>query len=385
GGSGDRAGDRASRRVPRPPLAVPHVPPGTDAERAVAAEWEAVLGVDGIGLDDNFFDLGGDSMRAVLLGGRLRTAGVLDVPAAALLATPTIAGLLDRAGRGGAVGQEAFAPMLPMRAAGDLPPLFCVHPVSGVAWRYTGLLPHLDPRRPVYGLQALGLDGALPAADRAEDVIRDGLERIRAVQPHGPYHLLGWSFGGAVAHRLAAALEAAGEEVALLTMLDTPQPDAAALEGEAVEAQAAALVLRLAGLTMPAPATVDASLALLDSSRRDPEAVPGTLTREEAITVAKVVRNNLRIAPDLVPERLRADVLFISATEVADDEPEVAGGIADRAASWRPFTTGVFEEVPLACSHYALTDPGPIEVIAKAVEARLAGAGGGERAEVAAG
>jgi phthiocerol/phenolphthiocerol synthesis type-I polyketide synthase E len=380
-GPDDRGGDRASRRTPRPLLAVPHVPARTDVERAVATEWEAVLGIDGIGLDDNFFDLGGDSMRAVLLGGRLRTAGVLDVPAAALLATPTIAGLLDRTGRGDAIGQDAFAPILPLRAAGDLPPLFCVHPVSGVAWRYAGLLPHLDPRRPVHGLQALGLDGTRPA-DHAEDVIRDGLDRIRALQPHGPYHLLGWSFGGAVAHRLATALEDAGEEVALLAMLDTPQPDAAALEGDAVEAQAAALVLRLAGLTTtPAPATVDASLALLDSSHRDPEAVPGTLTRDEAIAVAKVVRNNLRIAPQLAPERLQGDVLFVSATEVDSDEPEVAGGAGDRAAAWRPFADGTFDEVTLACSHYALTDSGPIAAIAEAVEARLARFTGGLSAE----
>ncbi|MFF4594235.1 type I polyketide synthase [Amycolatopsis sp. NPDC001319] len=363
--------DTASRRTPRPALPVPHVPPGTDLERAVTAEWEAVLGVDGIGLDDNFFDLGGDSMRAVLLGGRMRNAGVLDVPAAALLATPTIAGLLDRTGRGGAVGQEAFAPVLPMREGGDLPPLFCVHPVSGVAWRYAGLLPNLDPRRPVYGLQALGLDGTRAAAADAGEVLRDALERIRELQPHGPYHLLGWSFGGAVAHRLATALEDAGEEVALLAMLDTPQPDVGALDGQAVEAQAAALVLRLAGLDVPAPATVDESLALLDSSHRDPDAVPGTLTRDEAIAVAKVVRNNLRIAPELVPDRLRGDVLFVSATEVGADEPEVAGGPADRAAAWRPFAGGVFEEVPLACSHYALTDSGPIARIAEALEAHL--------------
>lgn len=377
--SGEGSGERAAGtggRSPRPQLAIPHVAPRTEIERAVIGEWEAALGIDGIGVDDNFFDLGGDSMRAVLLGDRLRQAGVLDVPAAALLATPTVAGLLDRTGRGGATGREAFAPLLTLRTGSDLPPLFCVHPIGGVAWRYAGLLPHLDPRRPVYGLQALGLDGSRPLAADAAEVVRDCLERIRAVQPHGPYHLLGWSFGGAVAHRLATSLQSEGEELALLAMLDTPPMDAAAeLESGTVEAQAAALVLRLAGLTAPpeqAPATVAEALVLLDAAERDPSGVPGALSHDEAVAVARVVANNLRLTPGLLPARLHGDVLFVSATDVDPAEPVVPGERVDRSAWWRSYVDGVVEDVSLACSHYAMTDPGPIKTVARAVEAHLA-------------
>ena len=106
-----------------------------------------------------------------------------------------------------------------MADQGDRPPLFCVHPAGGLSWCYLGLT-RILPDQPLYGLQARGLESAEPLPASLEEMARDYLDQIRRIQPTGPYHILGWSVGGAIAHTMAAMLQADGEEVALLAMLD---------------------------------------------------------------------------------------------------------------------------------------------------------------------
>lgn len=364
--------------APRPRLTTEHVPPRDDREEAVARLWEETLGIGGIGVHDNFFDLGGDSMRAVLLAGRLRQAGVLDVPAAKLLAAPTVAGVLaaadgtgaDSAGR----APNALAPLLPLRAEGGAAPLFCVHPGAGVSWRYTGLLPHLGGDQPVYGIQAAGLDGTRPPAPDAAAMVAHYVDLVREVQPHGPYRLLGWSYGGFVAHAMACALQERGERVELLAMLDAPQPHGTAHDPEAVERQVASLLTRMAGL--PAgPGTVPPDVAsVLDridaAVTADPASSP--VTRAEAAAIAEVMRNNLRIAPQFVPGSYHGDVLFFSAAqEETADFPTDLAVMAGKADSWRPHVDGTLHDHRVPCGHYDMTEPEPIALIGAAVAKAL--------------
>jgi phthiocerol/phenolphthiocerol synthesis type-I polyketide synthase E len=373
-------------RKPRPYLGSEFTAPRTELERRVAALWEETLGIDGIGVDDNYFDLGGDSMRAVLLAGRLRSAATLDVPAAAFLTTPTISGLLARAARGGATGGEAMAPLLPLRADGDQRPLFCVHPGAGVAWRYTGLLPHLGPRQPVYGIQAYGLDGEHPPAADAKEMTDSYLALLRDVQPDGPYRLLGWSYGGFVAHAMATALQRQGEQVELLAMLDAPLTLGRPADERGTERQVSALLVRLAGLDAAdgAADSVEEVLRLLaeeDQPRRGPSAV----SREEAAAIARVMRNNLALAPGFTPESYHGDVLFFSAAAEPDrpggtGDPDGTGGTdgtgdpaldAGKADAWRPFVSGVLTDHPVPCGHYELTEPEPMARIGAVLAAAL--------------
>jgi thioesterase domain-containing protein len=100
--------------------------------------------------------------------------------------------------------------------------LFCVHPSSGLAWSYAGLLRYIPRGHPVYGLQARGLEpGDAPATDMRA-LIEDCVARIRKVRSAGPYLLLGWSFGGKLAHRVATRLAAEGDAVPLVAVLDAP-------------------------------------------------------------------------------------------------------------------------------------------------------------------
>ncbi|MFI2507293.1 type I polyketide synthase [Streptomyces sp. NPDC018972] len=373
--------------APRPRLTTEHVPPRTDREREVTRLWEEILGIGGIGLHDNFFDLGGDSMRAVLLAGRLRRAGVLDVPAAALLAAPTVAGVLATAGEpdGETDGETpktaptALGPLLPLRTEGTATPLFCVHPGAGVSWRYTGLLPHLGGDQPVHGIQAAGLDGTTPPAPDAATMVAHYLDLVRRVQPHGPYRLLGWSYGGFVAHAMACALQRDGEQVELLAMLDAPQPHGTAHDPDAAERQVAALLSRVAGLPVdPAAAPPDVDTVLDRIGARvtaDPSSSP--VTRAEAAAIAAVMRNNLRIAPQFTPGVFRGDVLFFSAAEEAPtDFPADPAVLPGKADSWRPHVDGTLHDHHVPCGHYEMTEPEPIARIGEAVAKALRGLAG---------
>ncbi|MFF8868287.1 type I polyketide synthase [Streptomyces sp. NPDC015139] len=369
--------------VPRPRLSTEHVPPDTDREREVTRMWEQTLGIGGIGLYDNFFDLGGDSMRAVVLADRLRRAGVLDVTAATLLSVPTVAGVLATAGYGDGPDSSAHAlgPLLPLRPEGSAAPLFCIHPGAGVAWRYAGLLPHLGGDQPVYGIQAAGLDGSRPPAPDAATMVTSYVQLVREIQPHGPYRLLGWSYGGFVAHAMACALQERGEKVELLAMLDAPQPYGSTYDADACERQVAALLMRVAGQTAGSTEPPPDVAAVLDRIAVDANTEPHGLpvTHIQAVAIADVMRNNLRIAPQFIPGVFEGDVQFFSAGDkTLLDVPTDLATQPGKADAWRPYVEGTLHDCRVPCGHYEMTEPEPLALIGKTVAGLLRKATSGQ-------
>ncbi|MBF6166035.1 amino acid adenylation domain-containing protein [Streptomyces gardneri] len=202
--------------------------PATPVEQSVAGAFAEVLGLDRFGMDDNFFEHGGNSLIAAKLTARLSTVLGTKVPVMRVFTTPTPSGLvadLARRAAGSLETEAAFDMLLPLRPAGSAAPLFCVHPVSGISWSYAGLAAYLDPERPIYGLQTPVLATAAAMPDSIEEWATRYVELIRSVQPHGPYHLLGWSFGGVLAHEIAVQLQRGGERVALLAVMDSYMAD----------------------------------------------------------------------------------------------------------------------------------------------------------------
>jgi amino acid adenylation domain-containing protein len=195
--------------------------PVGETEEALAGIWAEVLGLERVGRWDNFFERGGNSLLALRLFARVRRELGCDLPVATLFRGGTVRHMAEavRAHDEPAVAPET-APLVPLRATGTLPPLFVVHPAGRRVANYAALVERLGPDQPVYGLQDVGDDLGRPV----ERIAAEHLRAVRAVQPHGPYHLAGWSFGGVVAYEMAVQLERAGERVAFAGVLDTVAP-----------------------------------------------------------------------------------------------------------------------------------------------------------------
>uniref|UniRef100_UPI00068B255B non-ribosomal peptide synthetase n=1 Tax=Lysobacter antibioticus TaxID=84531 RepID=UPI00068B255B len=192
----------------------------TPQQQALCALFAEVLELDEVGIDDDFFELGGHSLLAPRLIGRIRSTLGAELSTRVLFETPTVAALAQRLAEP-LQALSSLQPLLPIRTQGSLPPLFCLHPAGGLGWWYSGLARHIDPQRPIYALQGRALADGASLPERLEDVAEDCLAQIRAVQPEGPYHLLGWSYGGVLAFEIAQRLQQAGEQVALLALLDS--------------------------------------------------------------------------------------------------------------------------------------------------------------------
>jgi thioesterase domain-containing protein/acyl carrier protein len=211
-----------------------YVAPRGEVEEALAAIWAAVLGVEQVGAEDNFFSLGGNSIAGAILIARLQEKLGEVVHVIALFDHPTVAELAAYLTRehAGAVARlwgepgAAAHPALPgclvgLQRGGAGRPLFLVHPAFGDVQFYRHLAQALDPERPVYGLQASGLYGASAPLSRVEEMAALYCTALRAVQPRGPYLLAGSSLGGVIAYEVAQQLGEVGEEVSFLGLIDS--------------------------------------------------------------------------------------------------------------------------------------------------------------------
>jgi amino acid adenylation domain-containing protein len=184
--------------------------------------WERVLGTKPIGVRDDFFELGGDSLLAARLFARLEKLTSKRLPLALLFQAPTIeqlAGLLRDTS-----WSPSWSSLVAIQPNGSKPPFFCVHAHRGNVLNFNALARHLGTEQPFYGLQARGLDGSGPGHSTIEEMAAHYIDEIRSVQPSGPYLLGGYCFGGKVAFEMAQQLKAQHEEVALLALIDSYAP-----------------------------------------------------------------------------------------------------------------------------------------------------------------
>jgi thioesterase domain-containing protein len=213
----------------RPELARGYAPPRTAAEEALAAAWAEVLGVDRVGVHDDWFDLGGTSISALRVIHRGKRHFARELTLRAFFHGPTVAQMAAalQAGEGG----EAWSPLVRIHAGGGKPPLFLVHPAGGNVLCYAPLARCFAGERPVYGLEAGGAD----AGESVEDMGARYAAAIRAAHPGGPYLVGGWSVGGVIAWEVARQLAEAGGAVEMVFLVDTaaagryPEPDEALL------------------------------------------------------------------------------------------------------------------------------------------------------------
>ncbi|WP_218835532.1 non-ribosomal peptide synthetase [Streptomyces sp. SA15] len=337
----------------RPPTSVP--------EDLLCRLFAEVLGRDSVGVDDDFFALGGHSLLAARLINRVRATFGTELAVRTLFEAPTVARLAARLGVSD--GSDAFEVMLPLRHGGDRAPLFCLHPAGGISWVYSGLLRSLDHRRPVYGVQARGLSEPGGTPHGIAELAADYAERIRQIQPAGPYHLLGWSLGGLLAHAVAVHLEAQGEKVATLALLDA-YPDIER-PADADDRQGDDTMTRGIHQVLLAEAGIDPRHAADRDLGRDEvvallkegsTALAGLMDedRVEAFTDVFVRCSRMMFDPPL--GTVQSDVLFFAATAGRVDG-------APPAESWERYTTGrvVVHDIP--CEHAEMVRADPVRRI----------------------
>jgi thioesterase domain-containing protein/acyl carrier protein len=177
---------------------------------------------DDLGVRDDFFELGGHSILALKLVGRIRSQFGKTVPLPQLFKNPTVEKLAETL-RGDNASLES-QPIVRMSHGGSGLPIFLLPGAGGNVLYLYELAKRLGPGRPVYGLQAVGLDGVTPLLASVEEIAQYNIERIREEQPDGPYILVGHSFGGKVAFEMSRRLFASGRQVGMLAILDTPAP-----------------------------------------------------------------------------------------------------------------------------------------------------------------
>ena len=334
--------------------------PATAREETLTRLFAEVLGVERAGVDDAFFDLGGTSLRAVHLVTRIRAELGTELTIGSLFQAQTPAALAARIDAADPAAGDALDVVLPLRAQGDRPPLFAFHPAGGISWCYAGLTASLGTDQPVFGIQARGLVGDEPLPRTLQQEAADYVTRIRAVRPHGPYRLLGWSVGGILAHIVAILLQRAGEEVELLALLDAfpaeqwrerPAPE----EGDALTA-----VLRMAGFDRTTERTREDVLATL----RRAGSPLAHLTDHTLSRIVDIVPNHARMMRAHEHGRYEGDALFFTAAA-----PRAEDWLT--RAAWRPHISGAIVNHDLDCTHPQLMRDQHLDKVASILAARL--------------
>ena len=202
-----------------PTVAAGAVPVGDETTERLLAMWRELLGLDSVGPDDNYFDLGGDSALAVHLFARIEKEFGVKLPLATLFEAQTVSELTDVLR--GKVQPAGWSPLVTVHAAGSRANFFCVHGAGGNVLIYRDLAKLLGPDQPFYGLQSRGLDGKEELQHSVEDMARVYIEAMQRIQPRGPYFIGGYCMGGTIAYEMAQQLSAKGERVGMLAMFDT--------------------------------------------------------------------------------------------------------------------------------------------------------------------
>lgn len=316
--------------------------PRTTREAILRGLFAEVLGLDQVGVADSFFALGGHSLLVSRLITRIRAVLGVEIPIRVVFQSPTVAELAAHleADDGPAEGADPFAPVLTVKSDGDREPLWWIHPGGGLSWPYLGFANLLPEDRPVYGIQAKGFDGTTALPESIEAMIADYMAEVLAVQPEGPFHLMGLSSGGTLAHAMAAELQRRGHEVGVLALLDSVPSS------------------YLAGRPLPTETEFRDYFAEHLTSLVGADDYESFVDNAVSIGVNYTTR-----VPEFVVPVYSGDALLFNAV------PKPEGSYADL---WRPYILGALHQHDIHSAHEDLYLPGPATEICKIISQELA-------------
>ncbi|HEX3385524.1 MAG TPA: thioesterase domain-containing protein, partial [Mucilaginibacter sp.] len=199
--------------------------PRTETEKVMANIWQEVLKLPRIGIDDNFFDIGGHSLLAVQITTRIEKKLDKKLQIATLFSYPTIAQLTSFIDKENSKNIK-WRSIVPIKPGGSKTPIYIVHGVGLNVLNFNELSQHVDSDQPVFGLQGIGLDGEEVSVDSIQSIASFYVEEVIKHNPDGPYAIGGYSIGGFIAVEMARQLEAMGREVKMLVIFDTDADNA---------------------------------------------------------------------------------------------------------------------------------------------------------------
>ncbi|WP_442930904.1 amino acid adenylation domain-containing protein [Mycolicibacterium sp. 050232] len=362
------------RALPAPDYTDGHeyLPPATLTEEILSGIYAQVLGLERVGVEDSFFDLGGDSLSAMRVIAATNSRLDTDLPVRIMFDAPTVRSLARQVGK--AEGAEEVIPVEVLKRGSGVP-LCCVHDGFGLSWSYRALGHYVDG--PIIGINHVP-DGGEPEPRSIQSMAASYADRIQALHPAGPYRILGWSFGGVVAHALAVELQRRGCEVQRLVLLDALLNPNRFWKGltrvigtnrAIVESWVLDYVLRTNDVGVPAhwkPLTYPRVAELMEKQGSSPP------SRQLVDFMVRSVSSGQLLLLDHAPDVFDGDIVMFSAARRRCDDSGGAGIESwwtrrrNRSAarsllhSWRPYASGEISVLPVNCTHFEMFTPGSL-------------------------
>ncbi|MCU1716788.1 amino acid adenylation domain-containing protein [Pseudomonas sp. 5P_3.1_Bac2] len=341
------------RALPEPQIKQAQIQaPRSPQEQELCQLFAAILELDSVGVEDNFFEIGGHSLLAARLMNRIASRFNVRLGIRALFEAPTVALLAQRLEE--QAQDHSLDVLLPLKREGTQSPLFCLHPGGGLGWSYAGLIPYID-NHPLYAIQARRLSSG-ESPDSIDSMAQDYLAQILSVQPQGPYALLGWSFGCHLAHKVATLLQEQGQEVAFLALLDGYP--VWHLYKDMVRSDAESLKALFESLCGAVPEQAE-SLTIANLKLRLTE-LEHPLASYEAQIFERILAE-LRDAPRLLrnfsPHRFNGEVLFFQALQVEE------GGLVHDPYEWQEYVSHGVTVHEVKCTHENMLSAQALSVI----------------------
>lgn len=345
-------------KITRPSSLSDYLAPRNELEERIANVWQDFLGIEPVGIDDDFFALGGDSLLAIQLTTRLTEAVHQKISANQLLNTPTVAALAaDLAASATATERRPSLLVNLHRGSEQKRALFLIHPVGGSIYHYRHLAQHLGEAQPVMAVQAFGLEGEGKPFAQIKKMAAHYLQLIQDVQPHGPYQLGGWSLGGLLAFEMAQQLRERGESVSLLAMIDSFFPTRP--EEELTDAQYAAQFARYLGDTFAKAFPIsEEDLSLLDGEGQAQHIVsrgralgilPPDLDVRQIRLRLGVYKANFRAMDRYAPQPYPGKILFFASSDSINSKAEPTLG-------WASMAAGSIQSHEIPGNHYSIIE-----------------------------
>ncbi|WP_394839236.1 amino acid adenylation domain-containing protein [Pendulispora rubella] len=357
-----------------------YVAPRTTEEVQIQQIWQEVLQLRSVGVHDDFFDLGGHSLLAVRLMATIKRQLGVDLSLSTLFRGFTIEKMADLAAAARAgIASSPIVRMTGVRT--DKAPFFCAPPGGGNLVCYVDLARRLGASRTVYGLESPGLVGEGNGFDTIEKLATHCIEAMKTVQPKGPYHLGGWSFGGLVVYEMAKQLEEMGDPVAFLGLFDTSLPTRAKQVDDSNDLHARRMVRTAKSVEMLFGLSIhlryeelvslnpSAQLEVFLARTRQSDPSPDGLLTAKIVQYLRLLESNLAVyrtyrpAP-LLPGGDLSMTFFRAKDPLPETMVELEHTAHDAAEGWMELAPGRVRLIDVPGDHLNMFRPPHVDVLA---------------------